>query len=305
VTDSAHLSAADTPRLTVGFLGLGAMGTPMCKQLVAHHDVTVFDVLPDRCAEQAEAGAKIGQTPAAVAAGADVLVLAVRDQGQLDATLFGGSGAAAALPAGATVLLTSTVGPDVARRAADRLAEHGVALLDAPVSGGPGRAATGQLVIMVGGPAEVVAHCRPVLDRLGSTVAHVGPRVGDGQAMKAVNQLLCGVHIAAAAEAVALAQTLGLDPATALEVLTRGAASSFMLGDRGPRMLTAEDPSTPVRSRLDIFVKDMGIVNQIARAAHLPAPVAAAAEQLFLLGERKGLGARDDSSVVTVLTGEL
>jgi 3-hydroxyisobutyrate dehydrogenase len=125
---------------------------------------------------------------------------------------------------------------------------------------------------MVGAPDDVLARCRPVLDRIASVVAHVGPQPGDGQAMKVVNQLLCGVHIAAAAEAIALARSLGLDPEVALGVLSEGAAASFMLADRGPRMIADHRSTGPVRSRLDIFVKDMGIVGQIARAAAMPTP---------------------------------
>jgi len=299
---TARPRGATQTRLTIAFLGLGAMGMPMSRRLVDAHHVVVYDVDPDRCAELVAAGARSAPSPAQAARSADVLVLAVRNEEQLEASLFGHDGAAPALRPGATVLLTSTVGPDAARQAAARLAEQRVALLDAPVSGGPGRAENGDLVVMVGGPADIVQRCCPVLDRIASTVAHVGPHAGDGQAMKVVNQLLCGVHIAAAAEAVALASGLGLDPATALDVLGRGAASSFMLADRGPRMLTADDPSGPVRSRLDLFVKDMGIVTGIARAVGVPTPVAGAAEQLYLLGSRAGLGARDDSSIVTVLT---
>jgi 3-hydroxyisobutyrate dehydrogenase len=293
--------AAKPHQFTVAFLGLGAMGMPMSRRLVDAHDVVVYDIDPNRRSELVKAGARSAASPADSARGADVVVLAVRNQQQLEASLFATDGAASTLRPGAIVVLTSTVGPDAARYAAEKLAELDVALLDAPVSGGPGRAEIGDLLIMVGGPSEVVEQCRPVLDRLASTVAHVGPRPGDGQAMKVVNQLLCGVHIAAAAEAVALARGLGLDAATALNVLGRGAAASFMLADRGPRMLTAEDPSGPVRSRLDLFVKDMGIVTEIARSVGIPTPVAGAAEQLYLLGQQAGLSARDDSSIVTVL----
>jgi len=293
--------AARPHQLTVAFLGLGAMGMPMSRRLVDAHDVIVYDIDANRRSELVEAGARSAASPADSATGADVVVLAVRNEEQLAASLFGTDGAVSTLAPGSIVVLTSTVGPDAARRAAAQLAELHVTLLDAPVSGGPARAETGDLLIMVGGPSEVVEQCRPVLDRLASTVAHVGPTPGDGQAMKVVNQLLCGVHIAAAAEAVALARGLGLDAATALDVLGRGAAASFMLADRGPRMLTAEDASGPVRSRLDLFVKDMGIVTGIARSVGVPTPVAGAAEQLYLLGHQAGLSARDDSSIVTLL----
>lgn len=232
------------------------------------------------------------------------MVLAVRDQAQVDGALFGPDGAARTLREGAVVVLTSTVGPDAARDTARRLAEHGVLTVDAPVSGGPVRAGNGDLLIVVGAEDTALKAARPVLDLLASTLTVVGPRPGDGQALKAINQLLAGVHIAAAAEAIALARGLGLDPATVVESLKHGAAGSFMFADRGPRMVEtyADGPAPEVKSRLDIFVKDMGIVTGIAKAAHVPVPLAAAAEQLYLLGEGAGLAAHDDSSVVTLLS---
>jgi 3-hydroxyisobutyrate dehydrogenase len=189
---------------------------------------------------------------------------------------------------------------------AERLAELGVDLVDAPLSGGPVRAGNGDLLVVVGAPESAIERARPVLDLLASTLTVVGDRVGDGQALKTVNQLLCGIHIAAAAEALALADALGLDRARTLDALTAGAAGSFMLGDRGRRMLEAYDgEGAPVLSRLDIFVKDMGIVGRAAREVALATPVAAAAEQLFLLGQAMGLEAADDSSVIRVLAPEL
>lgn len=182
------------------------------------------------------------------------------------------------------------------------LAEHGVELVDAPLSGGPVRAGEGDLLIVVGATPAAREKAQPVLDLLASTLSVIGDRPGDGQAFKTVNQLLCGVHIAAGAEALALAATLGLDPAATLETLSAGAAGSFMLANRGPRMLQAGDEGgAEVLSRLDIFVKDLGIVTTAARAAGLATPVAAAAEQLFLLGAAHGLAAADDSAVISVI----
>jgi 3-hydroxyisobutyrate dehydrogenase len=297
------MSAHPRPRTAV--IGLGAMGMPMARRLAGELAVSVYDIAADRrAAIAASEGARDAASPAEAARDADVVVLAVRDQVQVAGALFGANGAAEALRPGAVVILTSTVGPEAARSTAARLAEHGVLTVDAPVSGGPVRAGNGDLLIVVGADDAALKTARPVLDLLSSTLTVVGPRPGDGQAMKAVNQLLAGVHIAAAAEAIALARGLGLDPGTVVESLKHGAAGSFMFADRGPRMVqTYEDGAeVEVRSRLDIFVKDMGIVTGIARDAHVPVPLAAAAEQLYLLGERAGLGARDDSSVVTVLS---
>ncbi|MFI7504556.1 NAD(P)-dependent oxidoreductase [Streptomyces sp. NPDC049687] len=292
------------PRPRTAVLGLGAMGLPMARRLAGELPVSVYDIAADRRAALTAEGARAAASPVEAARDADVVVLAVRDQAQVEGALFSENGAAEALRPGVVVILTSTVGPEAARTTARRLAERGVLTVDAPVSGGPVRAGNGDLLIVVGAEDAALKTARPVLDLLASTLTVVGPRPGDGQAMKAVNQLLAGVHIAAAAEAIALARELGLDPGTVVDTLKHGAAGSFMFADRGPRMVQTyeEGPEPEVKSRLDIFVKDMGIVTGIAKNAHVPVPLAAAAEQLYLLGERAGLGARDDSSVVTVLS---
>ncbi|MGP4050964.1 NAD(P)-dependent oxidoreductase [Streptomyces sp. 2A115] len=290
------------PRTAV--IGLGAMGLPMATRLAAHLPVTAYDIAETRRALVTKAGGSAATSPAEAAENADIVLLAVRDQSQVEGALFAKHGAAESLRSGTTVILTSTVGPEAARTTAARLAESGILTVDAPVSGGPVRAGDGDLLIVVGAEDKALDLARPVLDLLASTLTVVGPRPGDGQALKAINQLLAGVHIAAAAEAVALARGLGLDPATVVESLRHGAAGSFMFADRGPRMVeTYEDgPDPEVKSRLDIFVKDMGIVTGIARDAHVPVPLASAAQQLYLLGESFGLAAHDDSSVVTVLS---
>ncbi|MBE9373669.1 NAD(P)-dependent oxidoreductase [Saccharopolyspora sp. HNM0983] len=286
----------------VAVIGLGAMGRPMAARLLPAFPVTAFDLDPLRRDELGAEGAGTAASPAGAAEGADVVLLAVRDQQQVEDALFGPDGAVEMLAPGSVVLLTSTVGPDAARAVADRLAEAGIGLVDAPVSGGPARAGSGDLLIVVSGAPESTAAARAVLDRLASTLTDVSEKPGDAQGLKAINQLLAGVHIAAAAEAVALAREMGLDLETVIGSLTQGAAGSFMLGDRGPRMLDAYRDGAEVRSRLDIFVKDMGIVTEVARDNHVPVSLAAAAQQLYLLGERAGLGADDDSSVVTLLS---
>lgn len=162
-----------------------------------------------------------------------------------------------------------------------------------------GRAAAGDLLIMVSGPADAVARAQPVLDTLARTAPVVGPAPGDGQRMKLVNQLLCGVHIAAAAEALAFAETLGLRPSDCWEVLRDGAAASFMFADRGARMVAGEFGD--VRSALDIFVKDMGLVGAAAAEAGADTPLARAAAQLYQQGHDLGLGRLDDSALISVL----
>ncbi|HEV7623467.1 MAG TPA: NAD(P)-dependent oxidoreductase [Amnibacterium sp.] len=298
-------SADPTRRPVVAVLGLGAMGLPMARRLARDFLVRGFDVDADRRALAVAGGAAGAGSAAEAASLADVVLVAVRNGEQLEQVLLGADGVASAMGRGALVLLTSTVGVDAVRSVADRLAASGIRMVDAPLSGGPVRAEQGDLLILVGGDPADVAAARPVLDALGSTVTVVGDRPGDGQAVKTVNQLLCGVHIAAAAEALALADALGLDGPATLAALQAGAAGSFMLGNRGPRMLQAHDEDgAEVLSRLDIFVKDLGIVGDATRRLGLPSPVAAAAEQLFVLGQAQGLGAADDSAVIRVLAPE-
>jgi 3-hydroxyisobutyrate dehydrogenase len=289
-------------RTNIAVIGLGAMGLPMATHLATAFSVTGFDPFEQRRQLAAESGIVAEATPEAASKNADIALLAVRDQSQAESALFGEDGVLEALRAGSPVILTSTIGPEAARALADRLDDAGYPLVDAPISGGPVRAGNGDLLIVVGATEDALAATRPVLDHLASTLTIVGSRPGDGQALKTINQLLAGVHIAAAAEAIALARGLELDPAVVISALSKGAAGSFMFADRGPRMLQAYTGGAEVKSRVDIFVKDMGIVTSVGRACHVPLPLAAAAEQLYLIAEAAGLGAQDDSSVVTVLS---
>lgn len=287
---------------TVTVLGLGAMGLPMATRLATRLTVHGFDIAEPRLRLAEDAGIRTFDSARAAAEGADALLLAVRNTEQLNDVLFSENGVAAVLKQGAVVILTSTVGAEAIPATAERLSESGVALIDAPLSGGPKRAGEGDLLIVVGAERAALESARPVLELLASTLTVVGDKPGDGQALKTVNQLLCGIHIAAAAEAMALADALGLDQAKTLAALEAGAAGSFMLSNRGPRILEAyTEDGAEVLSRLDIFVKDMGIVGKATRSAGLATPVAAAAEQLYLLGEAHGLAAADDSAVIKVV----
>jgi 3-hydroxyisobutyrate dehydrogenase len=291
---------------TVAVLGLGAMGLPMAARLNESLPVRGFDISAERRALASDEGMSIADSPQEAARGASIVLLVVRDGAQLSDVLFGDAGIVGVLDPDAVVILTSTVGTEGIAPVAKALGEAGIALVDAPLSGGPVRARKGDLLIVVGGDPAAREKAAPALELLASTLTIVGDRPGDGQAFKTVNQLLCGVHIAAAAEALALADALGLDRAKTLDALTAGAANSFMLGDRGKRMLQAYDEEGPqVLSRLDIFVKDMGIVTAATRQAHLAAPVAAAAQQVYLLGEERGQGAEDDSTVIRVIASRL
>jgi 3-hydroxyisobutyrate dehydrogenase len=279
--------------MRVGWLGLGAMGAPMAACLVAAgHAVAAYDVVPGRAPDGAVAAGSVAEA----VTGSDAVVVMVATPDQLDQVL---SGAAASLASGQIVVVMSTVGPEAVAAAAARLKAAGIAVVDAPVSGGVTRAGQGDLLILVGGPDEAVARVQPLLDALARTAPVVGPSPGDGQRMKLVNQLLCGVHIAAAAEALSFAESLGLDPAACWKVLRDGAAASFMFDDRGARMVAGHFDQ--VRSALDIFVKDMGLVTGAAGDAGAQVPLASAARELYQRGHDLGLGRQDDSVLVEVL----
>jgi 3-hydroxyisobutyrate dehydrogenase len=276
------------------------MGFPMAKRLVGagFELVKLFDVLTERARPLVELGAESAASPKEAAEGAEALIIMVANAEQAKSVLFGKGGAARALPEGAAVVVMSTIGPEAVRELADGLAERGLRTMDAPVSGGVARAERGDLLIMAGGPEDLFEELRPVLGAMGSSVVHCGPRVGDGQAVKLVNQLLCGVHIAAAGEALAYAEALGLDPRFVFETIRHGAANSFMLEDRGERMI--EEEFVPPKSALDIFVKDMGLVRKAAEEQGFDTPLASAAFGAYLAGHEAGLGAEDDSGVIRV-----
>lgn len=271
----------------VGWIGLGAMGAPMAACLArAGHEVVAFDVDPSRAEGL---GVQVAESAADAAAG-DVLVVMVATAEQLDDVLTD-------LATDALVVIMSTVGPAAVQAWARRFT-----VVDAPVSGGVARAGEGDLLIMVAGEEAAVARVRPLLDVLARSAPVVGSEPGEGQKVKLVNQLLCGVHIAAAAEALAFAEALGLDAGAVREVVRDGAATSFMLDDRGERMV--EGAFEEVKSALDIFVKDLGLVTDAARAAVYPAPLASVAEQLYVAGRRAGLGRLDDAALIRVLRGD-
>lgn len=286
----------------IAVLGLGAMGLPMASHLAKTFEVTGFDPFEERRTLATEHGVAVADSAPVAASGADFVLIAVRNAAQLEEVLHGPSGVVPVLEPGAAIILTSTVGAEAVEAEADRLAETDIGLVDAPVSGGPVRAGEGDLLVTCGATPEVWEVARPVLDEMAGTLVLVGDAPGKGQSMKTVNQLLCGVHIAAAGEALALAGKLGLDQRMVLDALMAGAAQSFMLGNRGPRAIEAWEGADPeVCSRLDIFVKDMGIVTSAAKRAGIAVPVAAAAEQLYILGNAQGRGAEDDSTLIRII----
>jgi 3-hydroxyisobutyrate dehydrogenase/putative dehydrogenase len=283
----------------VGWVGLGAMGAPMATVAAMAHSVTAYDIVPGAAARLADAGVAPAASIAEAAAGADVLAVMVATEEQAQAVLFGDDGAVAHLAPGAVVMIMGTIGPAPVVEWAARLRAAGLGLVDAPVSGGVARAATGDLLMVVSGASEHVEQVATLRDALARRSASVGENPGDGQKVKLVNQLLCGVHIAAAAEALAFASSLGLDARMCWEIVRQGAAASFMLDDRGERML--DGAFDQPLSAIDIFVKDMGLVASAAELAGAWTPMAAGAGRLFRRGHEQGMGRYDDSAVIEVL----
>ncbi|SDS21467.1 NAD(P)-dependent oxidoreductase [Microterricola viridarii] len=276
---------------TITFVGIGAIGVPMARLLVgAGHDVTGVDPF-EAARQRAEAAGVSAVASFAEAAPAELVIVMVATPAQLD-ELVGQAGDRAA---GQSWVIMSTVGPDAVRAAAERLAAVGARVVDAPVTGGVARATTGELLVFASGRPELLASVTPALAVLG-TVRAVGDRIGDGQAIKVVNQHLCSVHIVAAAEALNLAESLGLDSAEVLELIGGGAAGSWMLGDRGPRMLL--DADVPVTSTVNIFVKDSGLVADAAAGSGADVPLLLHARQRFVDAAAAGLGLHDDSRVI-------
>lgn len=262
---------------TVGFIGLGSMGMPMaCNLLARGFALRGFDVRRESVAVLEARGGRGADSAAAAAEGADALVLMVVNAAQAESVLFA-QGALDRLPEGATVILMATCPPDAVAVLAARVEAAGRRFVDAPVSGGTVGAVAGTLSIMAAAPAATVERVRPVLAAMGDKVFHVGEAPGQGATVKTVNQLLCGVHIAVVAEAFSLAAKAGVDLAVLLEIMSGSAASSWMLKDRGPRMLEAEPGIT---SAVDIFVKDLGIVLEAGRGAKAALPLAAVAHQM-------------------------
>lgn len=279
--------------MKVGFIGLGAMGQGMAGALLsAGHAVAGFDVNP-AALDWLEAQGGTGATSAAAACdGADAAVLMVVNAQQAEAVLFGDDGAVAGLPSGALVLSSVTMPAEVAQSLGARISEAGLNYLDAPVSGGVVGAESGTLTFMAAGSEISWDAAQPLLSAMGRNIYRFGDHAGPGSTMKMVHQLAAGCNLAVAAEVMSFGAHLGLDPAQVLEVLNVSAGGSWMIANRGPRMLTE---GAQASSAVDIFVKDLGIVLDTARASRFPVPVSAAALQVFLGASGAGFGKHDDS----------
>ncbi|HCM79851.1 MAG TPA: nucleotide sugar dehydrogenase [Corynebacterium stationis] len=282
-------------RIEVTFIGIGAIGLPMASQLhQAGYAVTGVDLFEPQRERAREIGLAAEEAPVS-AATADIVIVMVATPAQLKAAVEGEQGVLSRMKDGASLIVMSTVGPQAVQDLAPYTAEGRVSILDVPVTGGVARAKTGSLTLFASGEAEVIEANREVLSCMGA-VRVVGENLGDGQSLKAVNQLLCSVHIVAAAEALAFAEQLGLDPAEVLPAVESGAAGSWMLSDRGPRMLEGLDAE--VTSTIGIFVKDSSMVADIAEEIGFDAPLVRAAQQRYLAAKELGLDRNDDSQVI-------
>lgn len=286
---------------TVGLIGLGAMGRGMAGSLRRNgYAPRVCDARAGVAQEFAREGGVACATPAEAAEGCTVLVSVVVNAAQTEEVLFGEHGAAAGMAPGSVFVMCSTVDPAWSARMEARLAGLELLYLDAPISGGAARAASGEITVMAAGAAAAFERAGPVLDAMAAKVYRLGDRAGAGSKVKVINQLLAGVHIAAAAEALALGLREGVDPAALYEVITHSAGNSWMFENRMPHILAAD--YTPL-SAVDIFVKDLGLVLDLARASKFPLPLSSTAHQMFMQASSAGHGKEDDSAVIKIFPG--
>jgi 3-hydroxyisobutyrate dehydrogenase len=261
----------------VGFLGLGTMGAAMATNLArADHAITAWNRTPGRAPELDDLGVTRADSPAAVAAASDVIVVCVSDTPDVEAVLFGEGGAADGAAAGSLVIDCSTIAPGPTRSFAARLRERGVAMVDAPVSGGSEGARKATLTIFVGGEPADVERARPILGALGTTITHVGP-VGSGQAVKAVNQVILAGTYLGVAEGIVLAMKAGLDVDQVVAALGGGAAQSWVLANRSARML---ENDYPLGFKVTLHRKDLGIALGLAAETGASLPVSELAAQM-------------------------
>ncbi|MDQ2926924.1 MAG: NAD-binding protein [Pseudomonadota bacterium] len=277
------------------------MGSGMARSLRRHgYQVCACDARPGAAEAFAAEGGVACATPADVARQCEVIVSVVVNAQQTEAVLFGANGAAATMAAGSVFVMCSTVDPNWSIALEARLEAMQLHYLDAPISGGAAKAASGEMTMMTAGKPAAYAHCGEVLAAMAANVYRLGDRAGNGSKVKIINQLLAGVHIAAAAEAMALGLREGVDAAALYEVITHSAGNSWMFENRMAHVLAAD--YTPL-SAVDIFVKDLGLVLDTARASKFPLPLASTAHQMFMQASTAGYAKEDDSAVIKIFPG--
>ena len=285
----------------IGGVGLGAMGRGMAASLRrAGWNVHVCDVRLEAAQAFAADGGVACASPAELAAHCEVIVSVVVNAAQTDTVLFGDGGAAAAMQPGSLFVMCSTVDPNVSVQFEQRLAALGLLYLDAPISGGAAKAASGEMTMMTSGTPAAYAKAGSALEAMAAKVYRLGDQAGNGSKVKIINQLLAGVHIAAAAEAMALGLREGVKAEDIYEVITHSAGNSWMFENRMAHVLAAD--YTPL-SAVDIFVKDLGLVLDTARASKFPLPLSATAHQMFMQASTAGYAKEDDSAVIKIFPG--
>jgi len=285
----------------VGVIGLGAMGLGVARSLLrAGFRTHACDVRSEVLRAFSAEGGIACATPAEMGAACEVVLILVVNAEQVEAVLLGEGGVAAAMRPGTVVIASATVAPEFAASMAARLAAKGIGMIDAPVSGGAAKAASGELTVMAAGSPADFAKVEDVFKAIAQKVYRLGDAPGAGSKVKMINQLLAGVHIAAAAEAMAMGLRAGADPAVLYEVISNSAGSSWMFQNRVPHILAGD--YTPLSS-VNIFVKDLGIVLDTAKKSAFPLPLTATAHQMFLAAAAAGHGGEDDSAVVKNFPG--
>jgi 3-hydroxyisobutyrate dehydrogenase-like beta-hydroxyacid dehydrogenase len=288
--------------MKVGVFGLGSMGYGMATSLLkGGHEVWGFDIAAKQVEKFISDGGAGGDV-AQVVPELDIVVLVVLNADQTESVLFGSNDSAAKgivthMKPSTTVVACATVAPEFARKMFSQCRDKGVSYLDAPISGGAIKAAQGKLSIMASGEQATFEKVRPVLDSVAETVFELGDEAGVGSAMKAVNQLLAGVHIASMAEAMTFGMSQGIEAAKIVDVISKCAGSSWMFENRAPHIV---DGDYSPRSAVDIWLKDLGIVLGIADKAQFPTPLTNVALQQFMAASDSGLGKEDDAAVAKV-----
>ena len=287
------------PPLRLGFIGLGRMGLPMSYRLLqAGFDLTVHNRSQPKVREIAEAGAHAAASAAQVTIEADVVLACLPDVAASEAVFLGDDGIIANARPGLILIDTSTVGIATSKACAAAAEAKGASFLDAPISGGTERAVDGSLTIMAGGPRDAYDTALPVFQAMGETVRYIGP-TGSGTVAKLVNQLLVGIHSVAAAEAMMLGAKAGADPAMIFEVVNSGWGQSFMLGRNAPVMLDRDFDG--VRTQIKVFLKDMGLIQELVKDLDVPSPGADLAYQMINQAVEQGLGDMDIGAIVLPL----
>jgi len=282
----------------VGFIGLGVMGKAMATCIARDgYPLTVFDIQKEPLAEMEKLGARIAGSAGEVGRDSDTVIVMVRDYQQVKDVVFPPGGVLSGMRQGTALIITSTITPQDVIAVESVAREQGVSVIDSPVSGGRARAEDASLALMVGGDDAVVKENEDVLKAMGSNVFHVG-KVGQGQAMKIVNQILVSTNIASVAEAMVMAEKLGINLQTMYDVIIRSAGTSEVLQMMGPSMLAKD--FTP-RATVDILAKDTGIIMDTARTLDISLPVFSAVYQVYRMARARGLGPKDATSVLQLL----